>query len=291
MQWGQRADQAEAARMFDACLAAGITHFDTAWGYANGASETILGQAAAPVRERLTIATKVCWDGGAGRDNILRQFDDCRRRLAMDRVELLYIHRWSPDSPLEATIATLADLQEKGQIGAIGLSNHPAWVVMKAQAFAARHGTAIAAIQPMLNLVKRQAEVELLPMAADQGIAAFCYSPLGGGLLTGKYVTGAAGRLDWDANYKVRYGTDAMRQAAVGLVALADQVGAYPATLALAWVMSHASGAKPILSAASLEQLGPSLAGLTHALAPDLRASLTALYPSPAPATDRTEES
>jgi len=208
----------------------------------------------------------------------------------MDRVDLLYIHRWSPDSPLEETIATLAALQAKGQVGALALSNHPAWVVMKAQAIAARHGTAIAAIQPMLSLVKRQVEVELLPMAADQGIAAFCYSPLGGGLLTGKYITGQPGRLDWDANYKARYGQDAMRAAAAGLVALAAEAGTHPATLAVAWVLTHPSGAKPILSAASLDQLGPSLAALNYPLDTDLRARLTALYPTPPPATDRTEE-
>lgn len=290
MQWGDRADADQSAAMFDACLAAGLTHFDTAWGYAGGASEVILGTLAAPMRDRLTIATKVAFDGGAGPANILAQFDDCRRRLRMDRVDLLYIHRWHPADPLDATIATLADLQDRGLIGTIGLSNHPAWVVMKAQGLAAGHGTSIAAIQPMLNLVKRQVEVELLPMARDQGIAAFCYSPLGGGLLTGKYAAGGSGRIDTNANYRLRYGQPAMRQAAADLARIAAEAGADPATLAVAWVMTHPLGPKPILSAASLAQLAPSLAGLTHALPADLRARLTALYPSPAPATDRTEE-
>ena len=247
--------------MFEACLAAGITHFDTAWGYNDGRSEQVLGPLARPLADRLTVATKVAWQGGT-RARILEQFDQCRTRLGMDRVDVLYIHYWVPGVPLEETVATLAELQDKGQVGALALSNHPAWVVMKAQAIAARHGTRIAAIQPMLNLVKRQAEVEVLPMAADQGIAAFCYSPLGGGLLTGKYASGGAGRLDWDANYKVRYGQGAMRAAAEGLVALAAEAGVPAATLAVAWVLTHPSGAKPILSAASLEQLGASLAAL-----------------------------
>jgi basic membrane protein A and related proteins len=288
MQWGGQADAAEAAQMFDACLAAGITHFDTAWGYHAGRSEEILGQLARG-RDGLTIATKVAWDGGT-RARILDQFDQCRSRLAIDRVDVLYVHYWRSDVPLEETIATLAELQDRGLVGALALSNHPAWVVMKAQGIAARHGTRIAAIQPMFSIVKRQAMVELLPMAADQGIAAFCYSPLGGGLLTGKYAAGGAGRLDWDANYKVRYGEAAMRDAAAGLAALAAEAGMHPATLAVAWVLGHPKGAKPILSGASAAQLAPSLAALTWRLDPDLQARISALYPDPAPATDRTEE-
>lgn len=290
MQFGAAADDHASAAMFDAARAAGITHFDTAWGYADGRAEQILGRLAAPDRERLFIATKVAYDGGAGRANILSQFDDCRRRLGMDAVDLLYIHRHHPATDMAETIDTLAELQSQGRIRHIGLSNHAAWQVMKAQALAAQRGTRIAAIQPMLNLVKRQVEVELLPMAADQKITAYTYSPLGGGLLTGKYLSGDTGRITTNAHYKVRYGDPRMAEATAGLAALAEETGLPAATLAVAWVLHHPLRPVPILSARSAAQLAPSLAARDVALSPDLMARLTALWPAPPPATDRTEE-
>ena len=290
MQWGARADAAESRRLYDACRAAGIVHFDTACGYAEGRSETLLGQFAAPDRDRLFIATKVAYHGGAGRANILSQFDGSRQRLGMDVVDLLYIHRFDPDTSLDETLETLAGLQTDGKIRRIGLSNFPAWAVMKAQWAASRHGTRIDAIQPMLNLVKRQAEVELLPMAADQGIAVFPYSPLGGGLLSGKYALGGSGRLAEDRMYAARYAPPAMHAAAARLADLAAEAGFHPATLAVAWVTTRQGPPVPLISARSVEQLQPSLAAMDLTLAPDLRAALDALYPAPPPATDRLEE-
>ena len=290
MQWGGRADETASRAMFDACLAAGVTHFDSANGYTDGASETLLGRFAGPLRERLFIATKAGYEGGAGRANLIAQFDTSRKRLGMDAVDLLYIHRYDPSTPLEETLDTLARLQSDGLVRQIGLSNFAAWQVMKAQAVAARLGTRIDAIQPMHNLVKRQVEVELLPMAADQGIAVFSYSPLGGGLLSGKYAAGEVGRLSEDDRYATRYGQPAMHAAASGLAALAAEVGIPAATLAVAWVRAHPLRPNPILSARSAEQLAPSLAALDLALDPALYARLSALYPAPPPATDRLEE-
>jgi aryl-alcohol dehydrogenase-like predicted oxidoreductase len=295
MQYGSGADEATSAAMHADARAAGITHFDTAWGYADGRSEEILGRLAAPERDALFIATKVAYDGGATRDNITAQFDDCRRRLRMDAVDLLYIHRADPATDMAETIDTLADLQSRGLIRHIGLSNHAAWQVMKAQALAQSRGTRIAAIQPMLNLVKRQAEVELLPMAADQDITAFTYSPLGGGLLTGKYLAGGAatantGRLHTNAHYAIRYGDPRMTDVTRALAALAEETGHAPATLAVAWVLLHPQHPVPIISARTTAQLAPSLAALGLALPADILARLTALWPAPPPATDRTEE-
>lgn len=288
MQFGGRADDAAARAMFDACLAAGITHFDTAHVYTDGASETLLGRFAAPLRERLFIATKAGYTGGAGRANLRAQFDESRRRLGMDAVDLLYLHRFDPGTPLEETIETFARMQSDGLIRQIGLSNFAAWQVMKAQAVAARLGTRIDAIQPMYNLVKRQVEVELLPMAADQRINVYTYSPLGGGLLTGKYATGGSGRLTEDARYAARYGQPDMHRAAADLARIAAAEGIPAASLAVAWVMAR--GVAPILSARSADQLAPSLAALRVTLSPELDARLSALVPAPPPATDRLEE-
>lgn len=288
MQFGGRADEAASRAMFDACLAAGLTHFDTAFGYTDGASETLLGRFAAPIRDRLFIATKAGYDGGAGRTNLRAQFDASRKRLGMDRIDLLYLHRFDPDTDLGETFETFARLQSDGLIGQIGVSNFAAWQVMKAQAVCASLGTRIDAIQPMYNLVKRQAEVEILPMCRDQGIAVYAYSPLGGGLLSGKYAAGQTGRLSEDSRYAARYAPEAMHRAAADLAAIAAGAEQHPATLAVAWVVRR--GVTPIISARSAEQLAPSLAAATLRIDDALDARLSSLVPAPPPATDRLEE-
>lgn len=290
MQFGGRADAQAARAMYDAARAAGITHFDTANIYTDGQSERLVGEFALD-DPNVTIATKVGYTGGAGRANLTAQFDESRKRLGRDAVDLLYLHRFDPDTSLEETIGLLVEWQLAGQIARIGLSNFAAWQVMKAQATAARFGSRIDVIQPMYNLVKRQAEVELLPMCADQEIAVHAYSPLGGGLLTGKYAQGGAGRLSEDSRYAARYAPEAMHKAAAGLAALAAEAGTHPATLAVAWAMScPITPVIPLISARSAAQLAPSLAALATPLTADLRARLSALYPAPPPATDRLEE-
>lgn len=286
MQFGGRADFAASQAMFDACLAAGVTHFDTACGYNGGASETILAALAAPVRDQVYVATKVGYEGGGGRANITAQFEGSCARLG--QIDLLYLHRFDPETPLEETLATFADWQAQRRIRHIGLSNFPAWAVMKAQGIAAAMGTKIDAIQPMYNLVKRQAEVEILPMARDQGIAVYPYSPLGGGLLTGKYRRGGTGRLTEDKRYAARYGDARMHKTAAALADFAQEIGVDAATLAVAWVMAR--GVSPIISARSVAQLAASLAALDFELTPALDAQITALSVTPAPATDRSEE-
>lgn len=290
MQWGGTADHASSRALFDACRAAGIQHFDTAVAYTNGVSERYLGEFAKPHRDALFIATKVGYMGGAGRANIHAQFDICRKQLDMDSVDLLYLHRFDDDTPLDETFDTMARLQADGAMRYIGVSNYAAWQVMKAQSVCATLGTRIDAVQPMYNLVKRQVEVELLPMAADQGITVLPYSPLGGGLLTGKYAAGETGRLSTDDRYASRYAPQAMHEAAAHLSTLAASLGHHPATLAVAWVAAHPARPIPILSARSVTQLQPSLDALSFEMTPDLYAQISALFPAPPPATDRLEE-
>lgn len=291
MQFGGGADEPASRALYDACRQAGIRHFDTAWVYTDGASETILGRCIKTERDRVFVATKASYAKKPTRDVILRSFDDSRRRLGTDVIDLLYMHRWHDDPPLEETFETLAGLQEQGVLKHIGVSNYAAWQVMKAQCIAGRLGTRIDVIQPMYNLVKRQAEVELLPMAAAEGVLPVCYSPLGAGLLSGKYVGGSGeGRLAKDKRYAARYGQTAMHQAAAGLVKIAREVGADPATLAVAWVAAHPAHPVPILSARSVAQIRPSLDGMRYPLDQGLYDQLANLMPSPPPATDRLEE-
>jgi aryl-alcohol dehydrogenase-like predicted oxidoreductase len=290
MQFGGKADGAQSRAMFDTCRAAGITHFDTARVYTGGASEELLGQFVKEGREGLFIASKFGHGDGASAANMRAQFDATRAALGLDVVDLYYLHMFDPDTDLRETMESFAQLKAKGRIRYIGLSNFAAWQVMKAVSVAREFDLAIDALQPMYNLVKRQAEVEILPMCADQDIAVAAYSPLGGGLLTGKYSAGGAGRLSEDTRYAARYGQDWMQDTARGLAEVAAEIGADPATLAVAWVARHETAPMPIISGRTAEQLAPSLAALAFDMDNALYARLSALSPTPPPPTDRIEE-
>ncbi len=290
MQFGGRADAQASKAMYSGARDAGINHFDTAVRYNGGASERLLGPMIAPERDSIYLATKVGFTGGAGAENILAQFEICRQQLDVDSVDLLYLHRWDDETPLTVTFETLAQLQSDQKIRHIGVSNYAAWQVMKAQAVCASLGTRIDVMQPMYNLVKRQAEVEILPMAADQEIKVCAYSPLGGGLLTGKYARGGTGRLSDDRMYAARYSPAWMHAAGAALANLADDLGTDAATLAVAWVAAHTTCPSPIISARSMTQLTPSLAAQDFEMTDTLYTQISALTPAPAPATDRLEE-
>lgn len=290
MQFGGTADADASRAMFDAARAAGITHFDTAYVYNDGASETLLRQMIQTERDNLIIATKAAYAGGSGRENILTGFATSQKRLQLDMVDILYLHRFDDTTALQETFDALATLKHAGKIRHIAVSNFAAWQVMKAQAVAANFEIRIDMVQPMHSLVKRQAEVELFPMCVDQGLEIVPYSPLGGGLLTGKYAQGATGRLTENAAYAARYDVQWMRDAAAKLSALAADLGTNPATLAVAWAMAHPARPRPIISARSTAQLAPSLAALKYEMTPDLYAQITALSITPPPATDRIEE-
>jgi len=290
MQFGERADATASRQMYDACRAKGLNFFDTAHVYTGGKSETMLGEYAKAEREDLIIATKAGYEGGGSKANILKTFDESRMRLGMDVIDLLYMHRFDDHTALGETFETLAGLQSAGAIRYIGVSNYAAWQIMKAQRVAAEFNTRIDVVQPMYNLVKRQVEVEILPACADQNIAVCPYSPLGGGLLTGKYATSTDGRLSEDSRYAARYGVDWMHQTAAALPDMAAQLGTDPATLAVAWVARHSAVTAPIISAKSAAQLAPSLDALSFEMSDALYAEMTALTQTPAPATDRLEE-
>lgn len=290
MQFGGKADAAQSRAMYDACRGAGINFFDTAFGYTDGASETHLGEFANPERQSVFIATKCAHPGDSKAATITAQFDESRKRLGMDIVDLLYLHRWDDGTPLEETFEALAKMADAGTVRHFGVSNFSAWQTMKAARVAHDFSLTVAVLQPMYNLVKRQAEVEILPMAQAEGFHVVPYSPLGGGLLTGKYGRGDKGRLTDDAMYRSRYGQDWMHAAAVALNGLADALGVSPITLAVAWVARNPAITAPIVSASSASQLQPSLDAMSFDMDDALYDRLAALTPAPPPATDRSEE-
>lgn len=290
MQFGGGADETQSRAMYDAARAAGITFFDTAFAYTKGASETLLGQFVKPERDTLIIATKCDFSAPHTATNISQSLDTSRSRLDMDFIDVFYLHRWDDDTPLDVSFEALASLQQAGKIGVIGVSNFAAWQVMKAQAVAEKFGTRINILQPMYNLVKRQVEVEILPMAASEGFNVAPYSPLGGGLLTGKYATGNTGRITSDKSYATRYGPEWMHQAATSLSTIAKRENINPATLAVAWAAQNPAVTGPIISARTPEQLQPSLDALDYRMSAELYKELTALSPTPPPATDRLDD-
>ncbi|MBO9399907.1 aldo/keto reductase [Shimia sp. R9_3] len=291
MQFGEGASATDSAEMYEACRAAGINHFDTAHVYTSGKSEEILGALIKDHRDDLVIATKAGYTGGAGAANLAAQFELSRQRLQLDQVDILYLHRFDEETPLAETLEFFAEQKSAGKIRYVGLSNFAAWQVVKAAWTGAAKDLSIDVLQPMYSLVKRQVEVEILPMCADLGILAATYSPLGGGLLTGKYsAETGAGRLSTDSRYAARYGVDWMHTAATQLTAIAAERDVHPATLAVAWAARHSTAPSPILSARTAAQLAPSLAAVSFDMDNALYEQLTALTPTPPPATDRLEE-
>ncbi len=290
MQFGRTADEHSAREMFEVCIGAGINHFDTAFSYTGGESERILGALVAPVADDILIATKAPNDRPPSGDNLRASYEESRKRLGVDTIDLYYLHRFDARTELEETFGALAEMQSEGMIRHIGVSNFAAWQIMKAQAVCAKFGTQIDVCQPMYNLVKRQVEVEILPACEDQDIAVCPFSPLGGGLLTGKYVDGAGGRLKDDRTYAARYGQAWMHETARGLSALAESSSIPAITLAVAWVARHPAVTSTLISARNVSQLQPSLDALNLELSDDLFAEITKLSPTPAPATDRSED-
>ncbi|MEZ4451611.1 MAG: aldo/keto reductase [Nannocystaceae bacterium] len=301
MPFGNEVDEPLAARLFARAREAGINHFDCADVYQQGRSEVILGRLIAPCRDQVVIATKAYFPTGAGpndrggsRYHLVRAVEASLRRLATDRIDLFYLHRFDDRTDLDETARALEDLVRQGKILHPAASNFAAWQAMKLLGIQARAGAQpLAAIQPMYNLAKRQVEVELLPMAASEGLAVFPYSPLGGGLLSGRYGEGERpgdGRLVVNKMYAVRYADARNYTIADGLRRIAAREGVHPASLAIAWVAAHPAVTAPILGVRSIPHLEVALAAVDVAMSDALRDEIAGLSPAPPPATDRNEE-
>jgi aryl-alcohol dehydrogenase-like predicted oxidoreductase len=301
MSFGGDADETTSTAIFERCREVGINFFDCANGYAEGRSEQILGRLIAPCRDEVIITSKVYFPTGpdinargATRRHIRAAVEASLRRLNTDYIDVYFIHHFDQDTPLEETLRALDDLVREGKILYPAASNFAAWQVAKALGISAREGWArFECIQPMYNLAKRQAEVELLPMAQSEQLGVITYSPLGGGLLTGKYSTTgrpASGRLVENEMYQTRYGDAGYYEVAERFTSFARERGLEPASLAVAWVASHPAVTAPIIGARNLQQLEGSLKALDIRMTDDLRAEISALSPEPPPATDRNEE-
>ncbi|MCD6040439.1 MAG: putative oxidoreductase [Burkholderiales bacterium] len=298
MSFGGDADPAESARLYRACREAGINFFDSADQYSKGRSEEILGELMRAERDELVIATK-CFNPtgadvnarGSSRRHVIRAVEASLRRLGTDRVDLLYLHHYDALTPLDEHMRALEDLVRAGKVLYPAVSNYAAWQTQAALGVQERAGWArLQAIQPMYSLVKRQAEVELLPMAQANGVSVFPYSPAAGGLLSGKYVQNETGRLTTNKMYQVRYGEEWAHETAAKFAALCKQRGFHPMSAAVAWVATHPAVTAPIIGARNVAQLKASLDSVNIDMTAELRGEIAALSRTPPPATDRLEE-
>lgn len=300
MAFGGDADEAESARMYAAGRDSGINFFDTADTYCDGESERVLGRLTKGHRDELVIATK-CYNpwgddvnaGGASRRHVTRAIEASLRRLGTDRVDVLFLHQFDTRTPIDEQMRGLEDLVRSGKVLYPAASNYAAWQTVAALAVQERHGWArLQVLEPMYNLVKRQAEVEILPMAQAHELSVIPYSPTGGGLLSGKYAGGGAnrGRLHVNRMYTVRYGDEWMHEVAMKFAAFCNERGLHPVSAAVAWVGAHPAVTAPIVGARNLEQLRASLDSVSIDMTPALRAKISALSRTPPPATDRSEE-
>lgn len=290
MQFGAGSSAEDCVELYEMSRQAGINVFDTAYGYTEGASEKIIGKLIEKERDNILLMSKCAHPAPSTEANIRAQFEESRKRLGQDVIDVLFLHRWDPQTDLEETLTPLAEFKANGQIRSIGVSNFSAWQVMKTRAVAEKLGLSIDVIQPMYNLVKRQAEVELLPMSLSEDIAVTTYSPLGGGLLTGKYAEGQTGRLKENPEYTARYNEQWAFDAANAIVAYASEIEQHPATLAIAWVAKNPGVTSVLISGKNAAQFQPSLDAISFQMSDDMYAQISDLSRTPPPATDRLEE-
>lgn len=298
MTFGKEADKAASASIFRRCRDAGINFFDCANNYADGESEKILGELIHDCRGEVVITSKVFNRVGAdinahgtSRRHIMASVEESLRRLKTDYIDIYFLHHFDPDPDMEDSLRALDDLVKQGKILYPAASNHAAWQIMKARAISKREGwSPIRCIEPMYNLVKRQAEVEILPMAASEKLGVITYGPLAGGLLTGKYLVenvGATGRFTENEKYMKRYADVSIHETVRKLTQFTKEHGYGATTLAVAWAGHHPAVTAPIIGARNTVQLEDSLKSLEVVMTDELYEQVCELSITPPSATDR----
>jgi aryl-alcohol dehydrogenase-like predicted oxidoreductase len=281
--WGAGAEPEEARRMFDRFAEAGGTFLDTADGYQFGESEELVGKFVAADRDHFVLATKFTNGAspqpgisrtGNSRKNMVTSLEASLKRLGTDYIDLYWVHFPDDLTPMEEILRGLDDLVSSGKILHAALSNFPAWRVSRAATLAdLKNWAPVTGIQIEYSLVERTADRELLPMAESLGLGAALWSPLGGGLLTGKYRRSDEGRLT-DLKAVIHTESTEQKTAVIDTVlAVAEETGATPAQVSVAWLRERAAQAStsfvPIIGPRSLTQLDDYLGALDVRLAPE----------------------
>ncbi|HEU5030914.1 MAG TPA: aldo/keto reductase [Spirillospora sp.] len=290
--WGWGADWDEARAIFDAYVGRGGNFVDTANAYTDGTSERMVGEFAQGRREELVIATKYAMptrpgdpnSGGNSRKSMVRSVEESLSRLRTDYIDLLYLHMWDGGTPVEEVLRAMDDLVSAGKVLYLGVSDIPAWQVSRMQAIAELRGWApLIALQIPYSLVERTVERDLVPMAETMGLGVVLWSPLAGGVLTGKYT-----RADLETGNGAGNGRSTRKDVAVGngflteraldiadvVKDVAAEIGTTPSKVALAWTMLDPSVTAPIVGARTMAQFDDNLGALDIELDAGQRARL-----------------
>ena len=271
----------EARRQVDMCLEAGVNLIDTADVYSNGLAEEIVGQVLADRRDEVLVATKVRMamgdgpnDAGLSRQHIVSGCEASLRRLRTDHIDLYQVHEWDGVTPLEETLEALDLLLRAGKVRYVGCSNYAGWQLMKALGTASQHGLPrFVSEQIYYSLQSRDAEYELIPVAVNQGLGVLVWSPLAGGLLSGKYrrdqrpSSGSRQLTDW--NEPPVYDEDKLYDTVDVLVDIAGQHGVSAARVALAYLLDKPAVTSVVIGARTSPQLADNLAAADLELTAD----------------------
>jgi aryl-alcohol dehydrogenase-like predicted oxidoreductase len=294
--WGD-SDAREARRLVDVALEAGVTLFDTADVYSDGASEEVLGAAIKGRRDRLLLSTKTALpmgdgpnDAGTSRARLIRACEDALRRLGTDHIDLLQLHAFDAGTPIEEVLSTLDDLVGQGKVRYVGVSNFSGWQLMKSLAVADRYGRPrYVANQVYYSLLGRDYEWELMPLGLDQGVGALVWSPLGWGRLTGRIRRGrpipAGSRLHETAQFGPPVDDERLFDVVDVLEEISAETGRAVPQIAINWLLGRPTVSSVILGARNEEQLRQNLGAAGWSLEADQVARLdrasevTAPYP------------
>jgi aryl-alcohol dehydrogenase-like predicted oxidoreductase len=282
-----------ARRQIDMALDAGVNLIDTADVYSDGASEEVVGEAVKGRRDQLLIATKARFemgpgpnDAGLSRHHLIEACEASLRRLQTDHIDLYQVHEWDGQTPLEETLGALEHLVQSGKVRYVGCSNFAGWQMMKALGIAKRDRLpAFVSQQVYMSLQERSAEYEIVPSALDQGLGLLIWSPLAGGLLSGKYRRGQAppdgARLAGEWSEPPVYDEDKLYDTIETLVAVAEDRGVSPAQVAIAWLLTR-PGVSTVITAARTEtQLADNLGAASLELTDDELSRLEAVSRPP----------
>ncbi|MFD5243946.1 aldo/keto reductase [Amycolatopsis sp. NPDC058340] len=276
-EWGWGAEQDEARKLFDRYVERGGNFIDTANTYTNGSSERLLGEFARDRRESLVLATKYTNlrrpgdpnSGGGQRKSLFASVEASLRQLNTDYIDLLYLHLWDFTTPVEEILRGMDDLVRQGKVLYVGISNTPAWEVSRMQAIADLRGwSPLIALQIEYNLIERTGERDLIPMAREMGLGVIPWSPLAGGVLTGKYsrddMSATPSKDGTRKDFNLALGTLTERNFAIVDVVkeVAAELGHTPAQIGLAWTLRNPGVTSPIIGARTTEQLEDNLGAL-----------------------------
>ncbi|MBN8803836.1 MAG: aldo/keto reductase [Sphingopyxis terrae] len=286
--WGNNGVE-EARRMVDICLEAGVTLFDTADVYSDGASEEVLGEAIKGRRGRVLISTKTGLptgdgpgDWGVSRGRLIDAVDASLRRLGTDHIDILQLHAFDASTPVEELLSTLDMLERAGKLRHVGVSNYPGWQLMKALGVADRQGwPRFVAHQVYYSLIGRAYEADLMPLAADQGVGALVWSPLGWGRLTGKIRRGspppANSRLHETEQFAPPVTEEHLFRVIDALDEVAAETGRSVPQIALNWLTTRPTVSSVIIGARDEEQLRQNLDAIGWSLTAEQIAKLDAV--------------